>query len=204
MIPSGKPIASAVSERRATSRRRSTSRHAEAGERAELGPDDHRADDQDRRAEEDPDRGDQAGEHHEGEEVAAESSMLSEVRASTSSQTTASAGEPAGGPLGAVAPRSEICESICSSEIEPLAGDPELLQVVDDHAGFLAGDVAEDHVAGRLARRAREDDRLQVEPRRLEQVEDPARSAPPGRRSAGGPCSLRVSPARRHLVSVRC
>ena len=40
-------------------------RHAEAGERAELGPDDHRADDQDRRAEEDPDRGDQAGEDHE-------------------------------------------------------------------------------------------------------------------------------------------
>ena len=40
------------------------------------GPDDHRADDQDRRAEQDPDRGDQAGEDHEGEEVAAQLDVL--------------------------------------------------------------------------------------------------------------------------------
>ena len=51
VIPTGKPTASAVSERRATLAPALDHRHAEAGERPELGADDHRADDQDRRAE---------------------------------------------------------------------------------------------------------------------------------------------------------
>ena len=51
-------------------------RDAEAGDRPELGADDHRADDQDRRVEEDPDRGDQAGERHEGEEDGVELDVL--------------------------------------------------------------------------------------------------------------------------------
>ena len=46
------------------------------------------------------------------------SSVLSEVRASTSSQTTASEGMPRAA-CSAFRAASEICESICSSEIEP-------------------------------------------------------------------------------------
>ena len=80
VMPIGKPTASAVSERRATPRAALDGGDAEAGERPELRADDHRADDQDRRAEEDPDRGDQAGEDHEDEEVAAQLDALRGAR----------------------------------------------------------------------------------------------------------------------------
>ena len=99
------------------------------------------------------------------------SSVLSEVRASTSSQTTASDGAPRAA-RSARSAASEICESICSSAIEPSRGDAELLEVVDQHAGVLAGDVAEDHVAGGLARGAGEEDQVAGRRRRFEQVED--------------------------------
>ena len=59
-------------------------------------------------------------------EEVAESSVFSEVRASTSSQTTASAGSPAPR-CSARSAASEICESICSIAIEPSLVDPELL-----------------------------------------------------------------------------
>ena len=72
--------------------------------------------------------------------------MFSEVRASTSSQTTASPGAPTAA-LSASLAASEIWESISSIAIEPSRWIVELLQVADDHAGVLAGDVAEDHVA---------------------------------------------------------
>ena len=55
--------------------------------------------------------------------------------------------------------------------IEPIAADAELLEVVDHHAGVLAGDVAEDHVAGRLARRPGQVDQIAGRGSRLEQVE---------------------------------
>ena len=99
------------------------------------------------------------------------SSVVSEVRASTSSQTTASEGSPRAARSAAFA-ASEICESICSREIEPVAGDAELLEVVDHDAGVLAGDVAEDHVARRAARGARQVDQVAGRGRRFEQVED--------------------------------
>ena len=47
MIPTGKPTASAISERRARSVRRWTAATQSAGDRPELRADDHRADDQD-------------------------------------------------------------------------------------------------------------------------------------------------------------
>ena len=99
VIPTGKPTARAVSERRATLAAPLDDRHAEAGERPELGPDDHRADDQDRRAGEDPDRGDQAGEDHEGEEVAAELGRLRGARLDLLPDDRVG-GQPAGGALG--------------------------------------------------------------------------------------------------------
>ena len=76
VIPTGNPTASARSERRATSRRRWTIATRQPGERPVLGADDHRPDDQDRRVEEDADRGDQAGERHEGEEARVELGVL--------------------------------------------------------------------------------------------------------------------------------
>ena len=133
-------------------------RDAEPGDRPELGPDDHRADDQDRRVEEDPDRAIRHASDHEGEEDA-ESSMFSEVRASTSSQTTASPGRPSAA-FSAASATSEIAESMSSIAIEPSRVDVELAQVGDDHARVLAGDVAEDHVALGLARRALEVDHV--------------------------------------------
>ena len=81
------------------------------------------------------------------------SSVLSEVRASTSSQITASEGAPLAA-RSARSAASEICESICSIEIEPSPRHPELLQVLDHDARVLAGDVAEDDVARGLPRRA--------------------------------------------------
>ena len=134
-------------------------RDAEPGERAELGPDDHRADDQDRRVEEDPDRGDQAGEDHEGEEVAAELGVLRGARLDLLPDDRVG-GQRRAAARSARSAASEICESICSIAIEPSRAIAELLQVADDHAGVLAGDVAEDHVARRLARRARQVDQV--------------------------------------------
>ncbi len=66
---------------------------ADAGERAELGADHHRPDDQDQRVGEDPHGGDQRRDDHERDEGARELAD-SEVRSSTSSHTTASAGAP--------------------------------------------------------------------------------------------------------------
>ena len=57
-MPSGKPTASAISERRARSPLELHDRHAQAGQRPELGPDHHGADDQDRLVEHDAHRGD--------------------------------------------------------------------------------------------------------------------------------------------------
>ena len=99
------------------------------------------------------------------------SSTFSEVRASTSSQTTASPARPWAA-RSASSAATEICESISSSEIEPLQRDVELAQVADDHAGVLAGDVAEDHVALRLLRRPRQEDEVRDRGGRLQQVED--------------------------------
>ena len=75
----------------------------------------------------------------------AESSTFSLVRASTSSHTTASAGAP----LACSTARSawsENCVSISSRVIAP-SRDPELLELGDHHAGVLARDVGQDHVA---------------------------------------------------------
>ena len=55
------------------------------------------------------------------------SSIVSEVRASTSSQTTASEGMPLAACSAALA-ASESCESICSSEIDPAAATPSSLR----------------------------------------------------------------------------
>ena len=67
VIAAGKPTASASSERSGELALALHERDAEAGDRAELGPDDHRPDDQDRRVEQQPDRGDQRREDDERE-----------------------------------------------------------------------------------------------------------------------------------------
>ena len=97
-----------------------------------------------------------------------ESSVSSEVRASTSSQTTASEGDPSAARSALLAP-SEICESISSSGDRPGSRHPELFQVLDENARVLAGDVAEDHVSRRLLCGALEEDEVAGRGRGLQQ-----------------------------------
>ena len=154
-------------------------RHAEPGERAELGPDHHRADDQDRRAEVDPDRGDQAGEDHEGEEVAAELGALRGARLDLLPDHRVG-GRAAGRPLRPLgrarraASRSARARSSrrggrpapCRSSISTLASSRAMSQRITSPPGLRAAPGEEDQVAGRR--------------RGLEQVERPSRE-----RSAG-------------------
>ena len=76
VIPTGKPIASAVSERRATPRRRSTTATQRPASGPNSGPTTIAPTIRIGEPSEDPDRGDQAGEDHEDEEVAAQLGAL--------------------------------------------------------------------------------------------------------------------------------
>ena len=100
----------------------------------------------------------------------AESSMFSEVRASTSSQTTASEGSPAGRLLGPLRGLGDLRVDVLHRD-RALAVDPELPQVADDHARVLARDVAQDHVALGPLGRALEVDQVADRGRALEQLE---------------------------------
>ncbi len=80
MIASGKPTASAFSERRRQVPPLVDQRDAEPGERPELRADDHGADDQDQLVGEDADSGDQRRHDHEGEEAAGELDVLRSPR----------------------------------------------------------------------------------------------------------------------------
>ena len=128
------------------------------------------------------------------------SSVLSEVRASTSSQTTASEGDAARRLLGPVGGVGELRVDLLERD-RAVAGDRRApCRSLDDHAGVLAGDVAEDHVALGLAGGAGEEDQVADRGRRLEQVEDLLGSGLRGRRSAGGPWRQRIrAPGSRDL-----
>ena len=76
----------------------------------------------------------------------AESSMFSDVRDSTSSQTTASVGSPSAA-FSASSGRSGDLRVDVLHRDRSLLVDLQLAQVGDDHARVLARDVAEDHVA---------------------------------------------------------
>ena len=123
-------------------------RDAEARDRPELGPHDHGPDDQDRRVEQQPDGGNQRGQHDEGEVRARELGLL-------------------GGPgldllpddrVGRAAARRALglLRSLGERRVDRLERDralllePQLAQVADDHAGILARDVRHDHVSPRL------------------------------------------------------
>lgn len=101
----------------------------------------------------------------------ADISMFCEVRASTSSQTTASDGRP----LAAFSARhrggGDLRVDVLHRD-RPFAVDLELAQVGDDHARVLSGDVAEDHVALGLAGSPLEEDHVDRRGALLEQVED--------------------------------
>ena len=145
-------------------------RHADAGDRSELGADHHRPDDQDRRAEEDPDRRDQAGEDHEGEEVAAELDVLGGPGFDFLPDDGVGGGA-AGRPLGPLRRQRELGVDLLDRD-RAEARHVQLPQVLDDHARVLAGDVAEDHVAHRLAGGAGEEDEVAGGGRGTEEVED--------------------------------
>ena len=169
VIPRGKPIASALADRRASAGRLLDGGYAEAGKRAELGAHHHRADDQDRRVEQHPDRSDQAGEDHEGEEVERHLDVLGGARLdllpddgiSRHSLGSLDRAIRGGGDL-----RIDRLHRDRSLRI-----DVELAQVADHHAGILAGDVAEDHVALGLLGGAGEIDQVADRRGRVEQVE---------------------------------
>ncbi len=78
-----------------------------------------------------------------------------------------------------------------------VAGDVHLPQVVDDHAGVLAGDVAEDHVAVGLAGGAGEDDQVARWTPSPPAGRRPSPTDPAGRRSAGGPWGQRIRARRK-------
>ena len=117
VIPAGKPTASASSERFATSTAPLRHGHAEPGERPELRSDDHRADDQDRRVEEDPRGGDQHRQDHEGDEVGAQLGVLGGARLDLLPDHRVRG--RARRRLLRLVGRIEICESISSIAIEP-------------------------------------------------------------------------------------
>ena len=125
------------------------------------------------------------------------SSVLSEVRASTSSQTTASEGVPRAA-RSARSAASEICESICSSAIEPSRADAQLLEVVDERRWRPRGRRRRGsrRPAGCRAAPARKT-RLEVEGAASSRSSDLLRTGRPGRRSAGGPSpSVSAAPGR--------
>jgi hypothetical protein len=99
-----------------------------------------------------------------------ESSVFSEVRDSTLLPHNGVRGQPGRRLLGGD-------RGIGDRGVDVLDGDRadprdvELLQVADDHAGVLAGDVAEDHVALRLLRGGVEVDHVDHGRRGAEQLE---------------------------------
>jgi len=131
---------------------------AEAGDRTELGANDHRADDQDWRAEEETDRCDQAGEDHEDEEIAAELDALRGARLDLLPDDRVG-GQAARRALGAVGVVGKLRVDLLERD-RAQAGDAESLEIVDQNARFLAGDVAEDQVARRLAGHPGEEDEV--------------------------------------------
>ena len=80
MIATGKPTASALSERQSELTALLHERDAQPRERAELRPHDHRPDDQDRRVQEDARHRDQHRQHHERDEVPRELDVLRGAR----------------------------------------------------------------------------------------------------------------------------
>jgi hypothetical protein len=94
-----------------------------------------------------------------------DSSVCSDVRASTSSQTTASDGRP-GAAFSAASAASEMAVSMCSTAIDPTFGMSSSFRSL-----VLARDVAQDHVALRLQGRAVEVDDVHHGARAVEQLE---------------------------------
>src|ERR1044072_8694945 len=122
VIPTGKPIANAVTERRATPRRRSTAATQMPASGPNSGPTTIAPTIRIGEPVKIPTEAIKQARAMKARKVA-ESSMLSEVRGSTSSQTTASEGAPRAARSARSAAR-ESCESICSSAIEPSRGIP--------------------------------------------------------------------------------
>jgi len=169
VIPIGNPTASALSERRATSRRRSTIATQSPASGPNSGPTTIAPTIRIGEPRKRPDRGDQAGEHHEGDEAAAQLDVLGGAGLDLLPDDGVG-GHPAGGVLRPLRRVGDLGVDLLERD-RPVAGDAELFQVVDDDAGVLAGDVAEDHVAGRLARRPRQVNEVAGRRRRLEQVD---------------------------------
>ena len=172
-------------------------RDAERRERAELGADHHRADDQDRRVGEDPDRGEQRRDHHEGRKLK-ESSVLSltvsldllpEHRVRGESLRLAHR----------LARRERDRRVDASIEMPPVSSRPSAQSCSSDEADVLARDVGVDHVSCRLDRRpgnvddvrhgdelAEEREHLRDECRRDDQAGRMVTRATVGRNAADG------------------
>jgi len=149
--------------------RRLDDRHAESGDRTELRPDDHRADDQDRGVEVDPDRSDQRREHHEGQERDRQRRALHRVLLDLLPDDRV--GRLAAGELlGALAALGDLRIDRLQRD-RPVLADPEVAQIRHDHARLLTRNVAQDHVAVRPARRPFEHDDVADRFRLVEQLQ---------------------------------
>ena len=170
-IASGKPTRSAVSDRLARPGRRWTSATQRPGERTELGADDHRADDQDDRVGDDPDRGDHGREHHEREKAAGENGALERARLDllpddrvgrgTRSRALGLLGAPRDG-------RVDLDRDDAAALLEP-----ELAQPLDQRARVLARDVGEHDVPDGVAGHAGEVDDAVGRPERVQESQHP-------------------------------
>ena len=108
-----------------------------------------------------------------------ESSTFSDVRCSTSSHTTASAGAPRARLDGLLGPVGDLRVDDLERD-RAVVVDAELLEVVEQDARVLARDVGEDHVALRPARRAPQVDDVAHGLRGLQHLEGLSRPCSPG------------------------
>ncbi len=170
VMPTGKPIASALKERRATSRRRWTSATHSPAIGPNSGPTIIAPMIRIGESRKMPTEAIRQASAKNARNTPL-SSMFSEVRDSTSSQIDGVPRAALGGLLRRGGRRRDRRVDVLDRD-RALGVHVELAQVGDDDAGILAGDVAEDHVALRLSGSALEEDHVARRRQVLEQLED--------------------------------
>jgi hypothetical protein len=143
---------------------------AEPGDRAEVGADDHRADDEDRGVEEQPDGGDERREHHEDDEAERQLGALRRALRDLLPHDGVG-GRSLRDALGAVHPVRQLGLDRLHRD-RAVVVHVELAQVGEQDARVLARDVAEHEIALRAPRRVAQHDDVARRLRALEHLED--------------------------------
>jgi hypothetical protein len=122
-------------------------RDAEAGKRAELRPDHHRADDEDLRVLDDPDRSDESREDHEGQVAPRELGTLGRMRLDALPDHRVGWGTDGFTFCSASRGRDDRVDRLDGNGA--LGLEAELAKLSDDDARILPGDVGEEQVSSR-------------------------------------------------------